>query len=66
MQKVYRNELLKGVISKKRACQLLGFDREVVVTIKNKNIIISLDDFDNIDIDLLVDGEPAGGLFDEL
>lgn len=66
MQKVYRNELLKGVIGKKRACQILGFEREVTIKIKNKNIIISLDDFDNINIDLLIDGEPAGGLFDEL
>lgn len=66
MQKVYRNELLRGVISKKRACQLLGVEREVITIIKNKSIIISLDDFDNINIDLLIDGEPAGGLFDEL
>jgi hypothetical protein len=66
MQKVYRNELLRGVISKKRACQLLGVEREAITIIKNKSIIISLDDFDNINIDLLIDGEPAGGLFDEL
>lgn len=66
MKKVYRNELLKGVISKKRACQLLGFNREVAVTIKNRIIIISLDDEYDINIDLLIDGDPMGGLFDEL
>lgn len=66
MQKVYRNELLKGIISKKRACQLLGLEREVIVTINNKDIIISLDDFDDINIDMLIEGEPMGGLFDEL
>lgn len=66
MKKVYRNELLKGVISKKRACQLLGFEREVVTTVKNIDIVISLDDYDNINIDMLIDGEPMGGLFDEL
>lgn len=37
MQKVYRNELLKGVISKKRACQLLGVEREVETIIKKQD-----------------------------
>ena len=64
--KVFRNEKLKGVISKDRALTLLGMNREARVTIKNIDIIISYDDFENISIDYMDDGEPAGGMFDEI
>lgn len=64
--KVFRNEVLKGIISKERALALLGLELSVVVNIKGYDVIISRDDMDNINIDYLEDGESAGGQFDEL
>lgn len=66
--KVYRNIKLKGVISKNRALALLGGERELITTIKNQYIIISRNDFEDINIDLynMVLRESVGGAFEEL
>jgi hypothetical protein len=65
-RKVFRNVLLKGVISKQRALDLLGMELSVIVNIKGKDIIISRDDMEDINIDLYVDGENLGGELEEL
>jgi len=65
-RKVFRNVLLKGVISKRRALDLLGMELSVIVNIKGKDIIISRDDMEDINIDLYVDGENLGGELEEL
>jgi hypothetical protein len=64
--KVFRNEKLKGVISKDRALSILGMNRSAKITIRNIDIIISYDDFENVSIDYMDEGEPAGGTFDEI
>ena len=68
MKKVFRNEFLKGKIGKKKAVDLLGLEREIIVIYNDINIIIYEDDFDDINIDFYdADcGEPLGGQFDFL
>ena len=66
MNKVYRNVLLKGIISKQRALKLKGLQNQVIVNIRGIDIIISVDDMYDIDIDIWKDDECLGGEFEEL
>lgn len=49
--KVYRNTMLEGVISKKRALKLLGLELSVKHQISNVEIEISRDDMYDVWID---------------
>lgn len=66
MKKVFRNELLNGIISKDKAIEILGLEREVNTRIKNIDIVIYRDDNENINIDILEEGEAKGGAFEEI
>lgn len=64
--KVFRNVELKGIISKKKALDLLGMNLEVRIFVKDIEISISRDDMGNVDIDYIVDDELVGGEFEEI
>ena len=74
--KVYRNVLLKGVISRETAETTLGLlsksklgwmENEVIIKHRGKDIIIYRDDMNNICIDLYDTelAEAVGGEFEE-
>lgn len=64
--RVLRNTRLEGVISKKRALQLLGMELSVKHQVGNVELLISRDDMGDVVIDYIDDGEPAGGEFEEI
>lgn len=69
--KVYQNVLLRGVISKQKALELLSpkgwMENEVIVKYRGKDIIISRDDMEDVCIDLYDTEleEAVGGEFEE-
>jgi hypothetical protein len=71
--KVYRNVLLKGVISKEKALDLLSksklgyMENEVILKWRGKDIIVSRDDMGDVCIDLYDTEleEAEGGEFEE-
>lgn len=73
--KVFRNVLLKGVISKETAETTLSLlskggwmEKEVIIKHRGKDIIIYHDDMNNICIDLYDAelAEPVGGEFESI
>lgn len=68
MDKVYRNTKLKGVISRDKALELLNGDLVKIIHYRKHDIIISIDDMYNIDIDLYdtENQESIGGDFEEI
>ena len=64
-RKVFKNIELKGIISKKRAIELLGMETEKTTIIKEYKIIINEDGNNNIIINYINEfEEPADGLFE--
>lgn len=69
--KIYRNVLLRGVISREKALELLSpygwFEKEIILKYRGVDIIISRDDMGDFCIDLYDTElkEAKGGEFEE-
>lgn len=64
-RKIFKNVELKGIISKKKALELLGIETEKTTIIKGYKIIINRNDNNDIIIDYINEfEEPASGLFE--